>query len=443
MLFIFITSNVCSQETPDELYSRLKALRKEQNKPEEAAQQALIYLQTYPEKNMARQKIHYEYSAALFQQKKFDDAKTAFSTLVNDYAGTSLDKDSADFMVDDAQYFYAMIVQTQGEKDLDKAIEAYKIVVEKFPKSNWRPNAIVTIGDLCREKGKRDDSLNYYYQVVADYPKSELAPNALFWANRVLIDNVDNALKKAFDPSQKDIDRVNKQKDIKFNIMTVMHDYAGSQKIPDMLQDYIVFLVWRQTKENLDEMRTICDYLIENYPGTPYAEYAKEELADQLRKGDNVDQTIAGEIIDDGIKNCLGKGDMDKATNWIYYKSKLLMAQGKYREARQVLSESLEDMPDTPIKYEIKRKIASSYRAEKKYAEARQVLTDLIEEFGDNRMSKGSCIFEIAMTYIDEQKFEKAIEQLKVLSEDYSDFNEGDIATKLIPSLRHSLENQK
>ena len=58
-------------------------------------------------------------------------------------------------------------------------------------------------------------------------------------------------------------------------------------------------------------------------------------------------------------------------------------------------------------------------------------------------MNKGSCIFEIAMTYIDEQKFEKAIEQLEVLSEDYSDFNEGDIAINLIPSLRHSSDHQK
>lgn len=356
LLFIFITSNAFSQqETPDELCARLKALRKEQNKPEEAAQQALIYLQTYPEKNMARQKIHYEYCAALFQQKKFDDAKTAFATLVNDYADTTLDKDSADFMVDDAQYFYAMIEQTQGEKDLDKAIAAYKVVVEKFPKSNWRPNSIVTLGDLYREKGKWDDSLNYYYQIVADYPKSDLAPNALFWANRVLIDNVDNAVKRAIDPEQRFAERVDKQKEIKINITTVMHDYAGCQKIPDMLQDYIVFLVWRKSKENVEEMRGICNYIIDNYPGTPHAEYAREELADNLRMGDATDQTIAGEIIDDGIKNCLGKGDTDKATNWMYYKAKLLMRQQKYEEVRQVVAQSLEDFPETPIKFEFKR----------------------------------------------------------------------------------------
>ena len=422
LFIILITSNVFSQETPEEAYKRIRALRKEQGKPEEAVQQALIYLQTYMEKNMVRQKIHYEYAAALFQQKKFDDAKTAFATLINDYAETTLDKDSADFMVDDAQYFAAMIEQTQGEKDLDKAIAAYKVVVEKFPKSNWRPNAMITIGNISKEKEKWEDAIAYYNLLVKEYPNSSLAADSLFWTNRILIDHIDNAKRKFVDERVDDEEMVIKQDQIKANIDIVLKKYPTSDKVPEMMKDYIVYLVWRAVPENRDELLETCSYLMEKYPNTSYADYAKEEFIDaSMLWGKNEDLKILSNLLDESISDCLDKQNPEKTTSWMLLKGKLLVKEKKYGEARDLMKEALEIMPNTPIKFEIQLTSAMTFVYERKYPESREVFKQILEEFSDDKQKCAVIEFHNAMTYSNEKDYTQALNCFYKILADYPD----------------------
>ena len=74
-LVVVGTSLSVHAETQEEFYARIHSLRKVDGEYEQAAQEALAFLEMYPEKDMFRQKIYYEYAAALFQQEKFDDIR--------------------------------------------------------------------------------------------------------------------------------------------------------------------------------------------------------------------------------------------------------------------------------------------------------------------------------------------------------------------------------
>ena len=442
LLFIFAvlstTGGAAETPTPEQVYERVRALRTETKDYQRAADEALAFLQAYEPKDMIRQKIHYEYAAALFQLENFGDAKRAFSSLVADYASTALDKSASDFVVDDALFFAAMIEQTRGDKS--KAFEQYKALTENFASSNRRDHALLTLGDLSREAEKWQQSVGFYYRVVAEHPKSAFAPDALFWANRVLIDHVDTAVRARLDPASRDIERVDKQDEIKFNIMVVGQGYAASPKLPEMLQDYMVFLVWRLSPENKEELRSVATHIMAAYAGTPQAEYAREELVDlMILEGSEKEKATAENWLNESIAASLGKGDPEKATNWMYYKAKLYMQQERYEEARQVCDAALASDPETPIAYEFKLKIAMCYRLERNFDEARERLAALAEESADSPQKKSLALFHHAMTYVAEGNLKEAIEHLRPLAEEYPDLNVGEIAKAYIAEYEETL----
>ncbi len=436
-----IAPSTALSETSEELYERIHALRKVDGEHEQAANEALAFLQTHEPKDMIRQKIHYEYAAALFQQKKFADAKKAFLGLVSDYDGTALDKSSDDFMVDDAQYFAAMLEQNEGEKDVNKAIAAYKALVENYPNSRWCPNALMTLGDLSRQKEEWSDTLDYYYRVADNHPDDkQLAPSALFWANRTLADYIDNGKMKKTDPEYKDVERVDRQIEIRKNIERVKENYPESDKLPGMLQDYVVYLVWRLDDKNKEELRTICYDIMEQYPETEYAEYARQELVDQMILwGSAQEKKLAGDLVDESIVQALGEEDTGRAANFMYAKARLLMAQAKYQEARDVLEDALEEVPGV-ITYEIKLQIAMTHYHQRQYAAAREIFEGLAQDYEDAKDKKSMALFSIGLMYRSEKDYGEALKRFRAVADEFPELNAGTYAEKEIEYCEKALK---
>ena len=411
LFVILITSNVFSQETPDELCARLKALRKEQGKPEEAAQQALAFLQTHAEKDIARQKIYYEYCAALFQQQKFDDAKAAFIGLVNEYAETTLDKTSADFMVDDAQYFCAMIEQTQGEKDLDKAIAAYEIVVEKFPKSNWRPNALITIGDIYREKKQYKESIDHYYKVIEEHPNSDLASNAFFYANRALI----HSDKEADDQKTEIVE--DNSNEIQQNIARMLKDYSEKDITAEAVFDLINYY---NTKTDFSKAEEFCKTMFQYYPANKKTARAILEWADLVTRveGEKHFDEVVGHI--DLVKDeAIKRQDSELYENALFYKGLALMRKKDLDSAIAHFESILKDYSETTLKYEIKFLIGSCYIEKKEYDIAIEKLEKMLEEKPGGDW-QAAITRTIGTCYHWKHDFEKAKEYYGIVLEKYS-----------------------
>ena len=262
LIALAVTLTLRSQSAEDEeswtledYYTRINTLRKVDGNYEQAAQEALAFLQVYQEKDMLRQKIYYEYAAALFQQENFDDAKIVFNGLVDEYAGTALDKSAEDFFVDDAQFFAAMLEQTQGDKD--NAIAGYKYLVENFPESNRRADVLITLGDINRENKKWQKSLDYYYRVVEEYPQTNSAANALRCANKVLIETD----KDAYNP---DIEGArDNSKEVERNIENLLKNYPDNERTAEAVFNVMNYFHMRG---DIDKAISYCEVMFDRYP---------------------------------------------------------------------------------------------------------------------------------------------------------------------------------
>lgn len=75
-------------------------------------------------------------------------------------------------------YQIAKKFQSQGE--WNKAIEAYREAIEKYPDSEWAPYGQCTIGDLYRVVGDDVQAIEKYEKVVENHPDTPWAPYAQF-----------------------------------------------------------------------------------------------------------------------------------------------------------------------------------------------------------------------------------------------------------------------
>ena len=408
-------------------------MRKTEGKPAEAEQTALAFLQENSEKSIIHQKIMYEYAASLFQQKKLDNAKVAFNNVATAYADSMIDKNSEDFLVDDAQYFAAMIEQNNGDKDL--AFSGYKAVVENYPKSNWRPNALITLGDLSREKEKWEDSVKYYYTVANEYPENkDQASSALFQANRVLIDKIDNGHDKYLNPQLDSVARIDKQTDIKRNIDTILGKYPESKMIQGMLHDYVNYLVWRITPENnnKEEFIKTCEKILNDYPDSSEAYYARRELIDAKFLWAKSDEEIedAIKMLNEDIQKAMIALDFTMVTDKLFTMARVAMKKEEYEKVREAYDDALAFTPDTPIKPEMEFEEGMTYYMEGKYEKAIDLFTKVMQDSSERRDIVSVCEFHIAACYEKKGLLQEAMEMLNEIASKYPDLQVGNAASK-------------
>ena len=348
-------------ETPDEIYHRIHTLRKVAGEYQQAADEAFAFLQGHQLKDIGRQKIYYEYGAALFQQKRFNESKAAFLALTAEYQNTTIDKASEDFLVDDAQFFAAMIEQNHGDKQ--KAFEGYKSVVVNFPKSNWRPNAIMTLGDLAREKEKWDESLSWYNFLVKEYPNSPLAAKSLFWANRTYIHTDTKG-----DNSEK----------IQLNINHLVRYFPNEQVTVATLFDQLNYYLNRYSYK---EAEAVARYIIVWFPDSREANRAQVEFA-ELRVENHKDFDTALSWIEATIQRSLLENDYETYETSVISKAKILIQKGQYDGARKVVSDFLNtEKEDTTLLMEAESLVAYSYYREERYEHACKEFQRILKDY--------------------------------------------------------------
>jgi N-acetylmuramoyl-L-alanine amidase len=80
----------------------------------------------------------------------------------------------------------AMPARTARKPEWEKVVMRFRRVVARYPQSGYCDNALLAIGDLYREMGRRfnagyaDDAVQAYRRLIAEYPSSSLGEKALF-----------------------------------------------------------------------------------------------------------------------------------------------------------------------------------------------------------------------------------------------------------------------
>ena len=118
-------------------------------------------VEMYPGSNVEPAAFFY-YGRKLIDDKKYNEAATAFESLLEEYPGHSL--------APDALAFRGMIHEQKGERK--EAVENYQLLLEKYPDSFIKERVLLNMG-LCYEKlGRPGEAKATYEKFIEEYPTS-------------------------------------------------------------------------------------------------------------------------------------------------------------------------------------------------------------------------------------------------------------------------------
>jgi len=110
-------------------------------------------------------KVIYKRAQDLFLSGRYDEARTRFSELIAEYPDSSL-ADNAFFWSGEAYY---------AEKNFSDALANFRAVVERYPRGNKAPDALLMMG-LCNEKiGESEKAALLFKRLAKEYSRSGAA----------------------------------------------------------------------------------------------------------------------------------------------------------------------------------------------------------------------------------------------------------------------------
>lgn len=112
---------------------------------------------------------YYQYSQSLYKAGKIKDAVEAFKTLQQKFPRSKY--------ADASQYVIGWIHFQQS--DFGSSINSYEELISKYPKSPLVPIGLYSIGDSYFNLGNYDSSIVFYSKVLADYPNTQYILDAV------------------------------------------------------------------------------------------------------------------------------------------------------------------------------------------------------------------------------------------------------------------------
>ncbi len=115
--------------------------------------------------NPAEEQIRYLAAFDLIKTKRFDEARKAMQSFVNDYPKGGYTAN--------AQYWLGELYMTQ--KDYSQAITHFETVLQQFPSSSKSAPSLLKIGYALAASGKKQDAIMRLKQVLKNYPDTNTA----------------------------------------------------------------------------------------------------------------------------------------------------------------------------------------------------------------------------------------------------------------------------
>ncbi len=156
---------------------------------------------------------------------------------------------------DQSQYLIGRAYQAEGE--WKKAEEAYRKVVENYPRSEWVDKALDRLGECYVNAGRWGEGLHVYREILKYYPEGDLADDAQFNMGCVYsnLSNVDNDFNRA-------IEEYNK----------VIIGYPGSNRL---VETYFGIGECYRNLKDWDKAIQYYQKVIDDYPNTLWAAVAR------------------------------------------------------------------------------------------------------------------------------------------------------------------------
>ncbi|MGQ9706919.1 MAG: tetratricopeptide repeat protein [bacterium] len=111
-------------------------------------------------------KLKYEYAKVLYEMGKTGEYLTTLNEIIEE------DKDNKDGVLTKAELDLGFQKLVSG--NVDRAMEHFNTIVEKYPQSEEAPKALNYMGDCYRMLEDTDKAIATYKQVVTKYPNSDI-----------------------------------------------------------------------------------------------------------------------------------------------------------------------------------------------------------------------------------------------------------------------------
>ena len=112
-----------------------------------------------------KEKIYYEAAYSLIQKKDFTNAQKAFTVFLQKFPNSQY--------APNAQYWIAEIYMSQG--DMQNANTSFSKVISQYPKNNKIPDAMYKLATVQQRLGNNAKAKELLNQVVSQYPKTSAA----------------------------------------------------------------------------------------------------------------------------------------------------------------------------------------------------------------------------------------------------------------------------
>lgn len=112
-----------------------------------------------------KEKIYYEAAYSLIQKKDFTNAQKAFTVFLQKFPNSQY--------APNAQYWIAEIYLSQG--DMQNANTSFSKVISQYPKNNKIPDATYKLATVQQRLGNNAKAKELLNQVVSQYPKTSAA----------------------------------------------------------------------------------------------------------------------------------------------------------------------------------------------------------------------------------------------------------------------------
>lgn len=80
-----------------------------------------------------------------------------------------------------------LFMQVFLQPDIDTSVEMYRLIIEKYPDSEWIAKSHFQLGQCYYLQGKYDEALNHYGKIIISYPEDETYWPARYWRCRSFI----------------------------------------------------------------------------------------------------------------------------------------------------------------------------------------------------------------------------------------------------------------
>jgi len=387
-----------------------------------AEAQFRAFLRSYPQ-HIHAQKVMYLLGKALYEQKKFSEAKAVFVEVLTSQKA---------FRASDAVYFW---LSRSCEKldDLSSAQSNLLTLVTKYPQSPWYHPSLFLLGKISFQEGQYKRAEMYLKKSLQDRNITpSLSRSAKFWLGLALYEQ--KRYKETEDFFQEVVDSKSKE---------------------DLLEEALYW--WGETLVKLQKYKrgaAVFRSLLDRFPQSSFTAHALYGESVCLYMGERKEEALKGLLT---LKNSFSHTPL--LPHVLLFIGEIFIDLDRYQEAIEVLKEYLSRFPQDQMRVqtllnlgwcylkrgdfarvkEITYEIVKLSPAEREKALAQYILAELNTYEGNcqeampywfnllnTSMYRQEALFKIAVCSFQEGKYKEGLVNIDLLQLEYPHFNKMD-----------------